>query len=115
VQGLGHARLVGVPEQQVERPRLLAHQVVVDEERPDQVVAAQAVEGVGHRLAGQVAALAVDLLLDGLQPGLVGEQQQVAGLGEVLLGGEEGGRLIRLSPLAAMWARAQDSRVPPMQ
>jgi hypothetical protein len=41
VQRLGHPRLVGVPEQQVERPGLLAHQVVVHEERPDQVVGPQ--------------------------------------------------------------------------
>ena len=92
VQRLGHPRLVAVPEQQVEGLGLLAHQVVVHEERPDQVVAAQRIEGVGHRLAGQEAARLVHGLLDVPQPGVVDEQLQVARLLEVLLGGEEGGR-----------------------
>ena len=90
MQRLGHAGLVGVPEQQIEGGRRLAHQVVGHEERPDQVVGPEGIEGLGHGCAGQHAAGSIHLLLDLAQPVLVGEQQQVAGLGEVVLGGEEG-------------------------
>ena len=99
MQRLGHPRLVRVPEQQVEGFGLLAQQVVVHEERPDQVVGAQGVEGVGHGLAGKDSATGVHLLFDVADPVLVGEQQQVARLGEVLLSGEEGGGVDPLVPL----------------
>ena len=64
MQLLGHPGLVGVPEQQVEGGRRLAHQIVGDEERPDQVVGAERIEGLGHGCAGQDAAGCVHLFLD---------------------------------------------------
>ncbi len=91
VQRPRHARLVGVPVEQVERSGIPAHQVVVDEEAPDQVVGSEGVEGPGHGAAGQHAAGAVHRDLDHAQPVLVGEQLQVARIGEVLLRREEGG------------------------
>ena len=44
----GHARRVGIPVQQIEGEGVLAHQVVVDYERPDQIVRPQQVEGARH-------------------------------------------------------------------
>ena len=90
MQGLRHAGLIGVPEQQVEGGRILAQQIVADEEGPDQVVGPQGVERFGHGCARQDAARRIHLTLDLGDPVFVGKQQQVAGLGEVMLSGEEG-------------------------
>ena len=56
VQAGGQADRVLVPEQDVERGRRLAQQVVVDDVVPDQVVRAQPREHAGQRLAVDVAA-----------------------------------------------------------
>ena len=91
MHGRRHARRVGIPVQQVEGERVLAEQVVVDDERPDQVVAAHHVEGRGHFGAFQVA----ELVHPGLQRAellLVDEDGQFAGVFEVDHGGEEGRR-----------------------
>jgi hypothetical protein len=64
-----HARGIGVPVQQVEGEGVLAQQVVVHHEGPDQVVRAQHVEGGRHLAAFEVAAL-VHLLLQELAPAL---------------------------------------------
>ena len=85
-----HAGGIAVPIQQVEGEGVLAQQVVVHHERPDQVVGAQHVEGGRHGRPFQIALL-VHL---GFQRGelfLVDEHGQFAGLGEVGHGGEEGG------------------------
>ena len=91
MQRLGHPGLVRIPEQQVKGGRVLAQQIIADEEGPDQVVGPQGVEGLGHDGAGQDPARRIHLAFDLVQPVLVGEQQQVARLLEVMLGGEEGG------------------------
>jgi hypothetical protein len=83
--------------QQVERRVVLAEQVVADHGVPDQVGAAQQVEGRGHVAAVEVAALA--RLADQLELGVVDEHLEVAGALEIDLRGEEGdagdfGRLV---------------------
>jgi hypothetical protein len=89
VHAEGHARLVGVPGHQVEHRPALAHQVVVDHARPDQVVGAQQLEGAGH-LPGVEEALLPHHVLEEGDLALVDEQHQLAGLGEIGLGGEQG-------------------------
>ncbi len=84
-----HARGIGVPEQQVEREGVLAHQVVADHERPDEVVGAQHVEGGRHLGAVEIALLAHHLF-DAGELVLVDEHAELARLGEVDLRGEEG-------------------------
>ena len=91
VHRVRHARRIAVPEQQVERERVLAHQVVVHHEGPDQVVRAQHVEGAGHLGAFQEAALG-HLLFEAGHLLLVDEDAQLAGDREVEHGGEEGRR-----------------------
>ena len=100
VVGRRHARRILVPEQQVERERLLAQHVVVDDVGPDQVARAHHVEHGGHARAVEIAALGHHLF-ERLQLGVVGEQQQVARLGEVDLRRQERGRLEGSSPRAA--------------
>ena len=56
--------------------------------RPDQIVGAQHVEDGGHRLAVEIAALG-HALLDRLDLLLVDEDLEIAGIGEVYLGGEQ--------------------------
>ena len=53
---------VAVPVEQVERRRLLAEQVIVDHVVPDEVAAAQQVEGRGHVAAVEIALLLGQLL-----------------------------------------------------
>ena len=89
--GRRHARGVGIPEQQVEGEGLLAQQVVVDDERPDQVVGAQHVEHGRHLRSVQIAPLGHHFF-QRLQLCVIDEHQEVAGAGEVDLGGEEGRR-----------------------
>ena len=90
MHGGGHARRIGVPVQKVEGERLLAQQVVVDDERPDQVVVAHHVEGGGHVAAFEVALL-VHALIEVGELLLVDENAELAGLFEVHHGGQEGG------------------------
>ena len=92
VVGGRHPRRIRVPEQQIERERLLAQQVVVDDVGPDQVFRPQHVEDRRHARAVEEALLRHHLL-QRLELGLVDEHQQVAGLAEIDLGGEEGGRI----------------------
>ena len=94
----GHPSGIGVPVQQVERELIVAQQVVVDHEGPDQVVGAQHVEGLGHVASFQEAA-AVHLFLKRAQLLLVDEDAQLARLGEVHHGDEEGGGL---DPIVAL-------------
>ena len=88
----GHARRVCVPVQEVERERVLAHQVVVDDERPDEVVGAQQVEGACHLGALEIAAL-VHLLLEIGNLLLVDKYAQLSRLREVEQADEVGGGL----------------------
>ena len=83
-----HARRIRVPVEQVERERVLAEQVVVDDERPDEVVVAQHVEGAGHVGAFEEAALR-HALLEPVDDLLVDEDAEIARLAEVDHGGEE--------------------------
>ncbi len=77
-----HAGRIGVPIQQVERERLLAEQVVVDDKRPDQVVGTQHVEGRVH-VAGFEIALLAHTLFERLQLLLVDKDAELAGLLEI--------------------------------
>ena len=52
-----HPRRIAVPVQKVEREWIAPEQVVVDDERPDQVVRAQQVERVAHLAAFEITAL----------------------------------------------------------
>ena len=98
-----HAGGVGVPVEQVERERILAHQVVVHDERPDQVVGAHQVEGGRHLVALEVAALR-HLAFEAVELLLVDEHAKLARLREVDHRGEEGragdplGLALRLQP-----------------
>ncbi len=83
-----HARAVAVPVQQVEREGVVAEQVVVDHERPDQVVGAQHVEGGRHLAAFEEAAL-VHLVLEHPQLLLVDEHVQLTRFAEIHQGDEE--------------------------
>ena len=84
-----HAGGVGVPVKQIERERILAHQVVIDHERPDQVVGTQHVEGTRHFGTFEEAALGHTLFEAG-NCAFVEEDTEFARLGEVEHGGEEG-------------------------
>ena len=77
-----HTRRVLVPVQQVERERVATHEVVVDDERPDQIVAAKHVESVCHLGALEIAALA-HLALQRGDLVLVDEHLELPGAGEV--------------------------------
>ena len=74
--------------QQVERKRVAAHQIVIDDERPDQVVAAQHVEGLGHLGALEKAAFD-HFLLEAIELSLVDEHPQLARIREVGQRGHE--------------------------
>ena len=93
-----HARGIGIPVQQVEGERIVAHQIVVDHEGPDQVIRAQHVEGAGHLAAFKIAAL-VHLVFQCVQLLLVDEHTQFAGFGEIHHGDEEGCGLDPVIPL----------------
>ena len=88
---LRHAGGIGVPVEQVEGQRFLAAQVVVDEIGPDQIARAQEVEGRRHLRAFQIALL-LHRPLQRLELRLVDENLQITGMGEIDLGGQEGGR-----------------------
>ena len=100
VVGGRHPRRILVPVEQVERERLLAEQVVVDDVGPDQVARPHHVEDVGHARAVEVAALGHHLL-ERCELRVVDEDEQVAGLGEIDLGRQERRRLEQVSPRAA--------------
>ena len=86
-----HAGGVGIPVQQVERQRRLALEVIVDDVGPDQIVRAQHVEGVGHLLGFEIAALG-HAAFERAHLLLVDEHLEVAGMGEIDLRGEKGRR-----------------------
>src|SRR3546814_13076000 len=89
---LRHARRVGVPVEQVEGEGVLAHQVVVHHEGPDEVIGAQQVEGGRHVGALEVA-IVLHLLLEGSELHLVDEDAELACLIEVHHRREGGVRL----------------------
>ena len=103
VVGGRHPRRIRIPVQQVERAAAPCRlQIVVDDVGPDQVVRAQHVEGGRHlaclrdsRARSSRSSSAGDLLL-------VDEHLQVAGIGEIDLGGEEGRRLDAVVAFAAI-------------
>ena len=89
VHGHRHARRIRIPVQQVERKRVLAQQVVVDIEGPDQVVGAQHVEGARHLGAFEQAAALFHALLEGIDLRFVHIHAEVARLGEIDQAGEK--------------------------
>ena len=89
VHAEGHAGRIGVPGREVIPGLALAEQVVAHQARPDQVVGAQQLEGPRHLLGVQVALIPHHVLEKG-DLILVDEQQQLAGLGEVGLGRQQG-------------------------
>ena len=98
VQGLGHAGLVGIPEQEVEGLGLATEQVIVDHKGPDQVIGPQQVEGIGHGPAIEHTALAVHDAFDFLHPDVIDEDQEIAGFLEIGLGRKEGRRGDAVAP-----------------
>ena len=77
-----HARSVGIPVKDIERHRLFAAHVVVDDVRPDQIVGSQHVEGVGHARGLEVA-LFLHVRFELLDAFFIDEHHQVAGKGEI--------------------------------
>ena len=114
VVGRAHAGRIGVPVEQVERQRILAAHVVVDDIGPDQVAGAQHVEGRRHLGAFEVALL-VHRLLDRRHLVLVDEHFEVAGMGEIDLRGEERDAADAVVAFRAISASAAASSVPPTQ
>jgi hypothetical protein len=97
----GHPRGVGIPVQQIEGVGILAQQVVVHHEIPDQIVGAQHAEYAGHLAAVQIALL-VHLLLQQGDQFLVDEDFQFARFAEIGHAGEADGAFYPLSsPCAA--------------
>ncbi len=90
VHGAGHAGAVRIPIEQVERQRILSQQIVLDGERPDQIVLAQHREGDRHVLTVEEA-LVAHMLLHQLQLVLVDEDRQIADIGEIQETRQEGG------------------------
>jgi hypothetical protein len=85
-----HAGAVAVPIQQVEGKRLVAEQVVIDHEGPDEIVGPQHVEGRRHLGAFEIAA-PVHLFLHCLDLLFVDEDAQLPGFGEIQQRHEERG------------------------
>ncbi len=81
-----HPRGIGVPVEQIERHRLLAEQIIVHHERPDQIVGTQHVEGHRHLGAFQHASGRAHLLLHGRELLVIDEDLQIAGLRKIHLG-----------------------------
>ena len=92
MHGRRHARGIGIPVQKIERDGLFAQQVIVDHERPDQVVAAHHVERGRHMGALKVA-LFVHLFFQAGNLFFIHEDAQFAGFLEIHHGGEESRRL----------------------
>ena len=84
-------RLVGVPVEQVEGAGLLAQHVIVDHVAPDEIDRPQPVERLGHDRARHDAVIVLDYRVDLGARILVGEDHEVAGIGEVRLRGEISG------------------------
>ena len=103
-----------IPGQQVERHRLAALQVIVHDIGPDQVVRPQHVEGGGHRRAIEIAGRG-HFLLERLDAVLVDEDLQVAGLGEIDLGGKESGAGDAIVVLGRHIGEGVANSVPPTQ
>jgi hypothetical protein len=84
----GHACRVGFPRHDVDGKGLLAHQIIVNTARPDQIVRPQHLERAGHLLGIEVAPLPHHVFEE-RDLALVNEEHQLAGLGEVDLGGKQ--------------------------
>ena len=84
----GHACRIGVPGHDIDWKGLLAHQVVVNAARPDQIVRSRYLERPGHLPGVEIAALPHHVF-EKRDLALVDEEHQFAGLGEVDLGGEQ--------------------------
>ncbi len=82
VIGGRHPRRILVPEEEIERERLLAEQVVVDDVGPDQIARPHHVEHVRHARAVEESALGHQRF-ETVELVVVGEQQQIAGEREV--------------------------------
>ncbi len=79
----GHAGGIRIPVQQIKGEGILAHQIVVDHEGPDQIIAAQQVECRGHGCAVQDAPLFLHLLLQLAKLFVIDEYRQFARHGEI--------------------------------
>ena len=91
VIGLGHARGIRIPRQQIEGHRRLALDVIVHDIGPDEIGRPQHVEGVGHARAVEKAGLRhVGFHIADRR--VVGEDLELAGIGEVDLRREKGRR-----------------------
>ena len=87
-----HARrqtgAIGIPGHQVVRRIVLAEQIVADRVRPDEVVRSQHLERAAHLSAVQKS-LGLHDVVEKIELILGDEQLQVAGLGEIGLGGKQ--------------------------
>ena len=77
-----HARRVRIPVQKVERGRLAAHQIVVHDKEPDQIVFAQEVECLRHVATFKITE-AIHVLVGKLELGIVDKYRDVADIGKV--------------------------------
>ena len=93
-----HAGGVGVPGHEIVHGRPLAHEVMPDEPRPDEVVRAQQLECAGH-LPGVEIALAAHHVFQEVNLALVDEQGELSGLPEVGLRRQQRHRLQALVPV----------------
>ena len=106
VHGARHARGIRVPVEQIEGEGVLSHQIVVDDEGPNQVIGAQHVEGGRHMGALKIALL-VHLVFDVLKLLFVDKDAEIAGLGKVDEADEEGRAL---DPVVALLGHIGECR-----
>ena len=85
---IGHAGRVGIPGHEIKQRPPLAHQIIMNDARPDEVVAADHLKGTGHLGRIEIALLPHHVFGHG-QLALVDEQGQFASLSEVDLAGEK--------------------------
>ena len=78
---MGRARnvcLVGIPIEEVERPGLFAHHVIVDDIAPNQIGRAEPVKRLAHHLTRHNAIMLIDHFIDLLKAFFAGEDFKLA-------------------------------------
>ena len=88
---IGHARGIGIPRHKVVHPRAFAHEIVVDQSRPDEVVALQYLKGTRHLVRRQITPIPHHAFEE-MHLARVDEERQFAGFGKIRLGCEKGER-----------------------
>src|SRR5215468_5544792 len=90
VHRCGHARRIRIPIQKVERGRITTHQIVVHKKEPDQVVFSQKIKCLRHMVTFEVTK-AIHVLVGQLELGVIKEYRNIANIGKVEKGREQGG------------------------